>query len=303
MLETLLVVWAVLTLAFFGLRFGRADPVAGLLAQGSLSTDQAQTLRHAFYLDQPVGVQYFDLMAGMAHGQWGRSIFSGEEVGPMIASALAFTAPLALAAWVMSVLFGIVFGAIASHHGEAGAAGWVAGWISPLLSAGIALPVALTGLVLLWAVVPLSSALPAEAREPLAFFCAMSILAVNIGCAIGRAVESAIQNMRREPVYTALRARGIPNGLRMDVLMLRASLAPVLSLAGMEAGFLLGGTMVVETVFARPGLGRLAVDSILRGDFPVVQAALALGALGYCLCAMTAEGLALFFDPRLRREL
>ena len=82
--------------------------------------------------------------------------------------------------------------------------------------------------------------------------------------------------------------------------MLRAAIAPVLALAGMEAAFLLGGTMITEVVFARPGLGRMLVDAILRGDYPVVQALLALAALAYILFGMIAEFSAVMLDPRER---
>jgi peptide/nickel transport system permease protein len=302
-LECLLIVWAVLTIAFFGLRYGRADPIAGLLAQGSLSAGQAQSMRHDLALDEPIGIQYGKMLIGMIRGEWGRSIFSGEEAAPMVLNAVAYTAPLALAAWLAAVLIGIGLGALASHVGEPGWAGWLAGWIAPLLSAGIALPVALTGLILLWVAVPVQSMLADEARAALTFFCAVFVLAVNIGCAIARTVQASIQAARREPFYLAMRASGIPEGLGMDVRLLRTCIAPVFSLAGMEAGFLLGGTMMVEIIFARPGLGRLGVDAILRGDFPVVQATLALGALGYCICAMVAETFALFLDPGLQKPL
>jgi peptide/nickel transport system permease protein len=262
--------------------------------------DQAQSMRHSLALDKPVGEQYLVMLAGLFHGQGGRSIFSGEEITPMILGAMAYTAPLAFASWLSALLFGIVLGAGASHRGDAGVAGWIAGGVSSMISVGMAVPVALTGLIILWVAVPFQTLLADDGKAALAFLCAVIVLAVNIGCAIARTVQASIQEARREPFYLALRASGIPDGLGMDIRLLRAGLGPVLSLAGMEAGFLLGGTMIIETIFARPGLGRLAVDAILRGDFPVVQLALALGALGYCICAMSAETLAYFLDPRLR---
>jgi peptide/nickel transport system permease protein len=301
--ESLLVVWAVVSIAFFALRLGRIDPVAELLAHGSISVDQAHLLRNSLGLDQPLAIQYLNTLAGLARGDWGRSIFSGEEVAPMLGAALSFTAPLALVSWLAAVAFGIAFGSAASHRGEAGLTGRLGECISPMLSAGAAIPVALTGLMILWSALPLLSEMPdTSGREILRFACAVLVLALNVGCAIGRAAESSIRRTRREPFYLAMRAQGMLAGRRLDGRLLRASIAPVLSLAAMEAGFLLGGTMIVETVFARAGLGRLAVDAILRGDFPVVQAALMLGAVGYCLCVMLADGLAILLDPRLRGE-
>ncbi len=301
LLEGALVVWAVATLAFFALRLGRVDPMAALLSQGLATKQQAADMRRTLGLDRPLLAQYADYLSGAARGDLGRSIFSGQAVAGMIAEAAAYTVPLAVVAWLLAVIFGIAFGAIASRRDECGPRGRIGRIIGALLAIGAATPVAWSGLILLWASVPLLSAAQAEPlRAALRLLLPAAALALTVGCSIGRAAESSIRQSRGEPFRLALLAHGFPRGIRYEWRLLRAYLSPVLALAGMEAAFLLGGTMITEVVFARPGLGRMLVDAILRGDFPVVQAVLALAALGYVFFGMVADFAAAALDPRLR---
>jgi peptide/nickel transport system permease protein len=303
LLEGVIVVWAVATLAFFALRLGRVDPIGALLAQGLATPQQAAAERAALGLDRPLLAQYADYLRAALHGDLGRSIFSGQDVAGMIAGAAAYTVPLAIAAWLLAVIFGIACGAVASRRDEPGPRGGVGRAAGAVLAVGAATPVAFTGLILLWAAVPLISAVTAEPlRGALRLLMPAAALAFTVGCSIGRAAESAIRQSRGEPFRLAMRAHGFPRGLRADWQLLRAYLAPLLTLAGMEAAFLLGGTMVTEVVFARPGLGRMLVDAILRGDYPVVQAVLALTALGYVFFGIVADSAAAALDPRLREE-
>jgi peptide/nickel transport system permease protein len=295
-LENLVVVWAVATLAFFALRLGRVDPLASLTAQGLATQEQAAEMRRVLGLDRPLLEQYAQYFGGVLRGDLGRSIFSGQEVAGMIGEAAAYTAPLALLAWSLSVAFGLAFGAVASRRGKGSGIGRIA---SAVLAVGAATPVAWSGLILLWAAVPLFTApLPDPLREGLRLLLPAGALALTVGSSIGRAAETSIRESRGELFQLAMRAHGFPRGALADWRMLRAAIAPVLALAGMEAAFLLGGTMITEVVFARPGLGRMLVDAVLRGDYPVVQALLALAALAYIIFGMIADFSAAMLDPR-----
>ncbi len=295
-LENLVVVWAVATLAFFALRLGRVDPLASLTAQGLATQEQAAEMRRVLGLDRPLLEQYAQYFGGVLRGDLGRSIFSGQEVAGMIGEAAAYTAPLALLAWSLSVAFGLAFGAVASRRGKGYAIGRIA---SAVLAVGAATPVAWSGLILLWAAIPLFTApLPDPLREGLRLLLPAGALALTVGSSIGRAAETSIRESRGELFQLAMRAHGFPRGALADWRMLRAAIAPVLALAGMEAAFLLGGTMITEVVFARPGLGRMLVDAVLRGDYPVVQALLALAALVYIVFGMIADFSAAMLDPR-----
>lgn len=301
-LESLVVVWTVATVAFFALRLGRVDPLASLAAQGLATQEQTVEMRHALGLDRPLLEQYAEYFGHVLRGDLGRSIFSGQEVAGMIGEAAAYTVPLAVLAWLMSVVFGIGLGAVASRRDSgAGTSRGIARIVSGLLAVGAATPVAWSGLIVLWASIPLFTVVLMDPfREILRLLLPAGALALTVGCAIGRAAETSIRQTRGEPFHLAMRAHGFPNGVRADWSLLRAAIAPVLALAGMEAAFLLGGTMITEVVFARPGLGRMLVDAVLRGDYPVVQALLGLAALGYTLFGMAADFSAAMLDPRAR---
>jgi peptide/nickel transport system permease protein len=300
--ENLFVVWAVATLAFFALRLGRVDPMASLTAQGLATEEQAGELRRSLGLDRPLLEQYAGYFSGVLRGDLGRSIFSGQEVVGMIGEAAAYTVPLAVLAWLLSAAFGLGFGAVASRRESGGLVQKGIGRAaSALLAVGAATPVAWSGLILVWAAVPLLGApLPGLLREGLRLLLPAGALVLTVGSSIGRAAEISIRESRGELFPLAMRAHGFPRGLRADWSLLRAAIAPVLALAGMEAAFLLAGTMITEVVFARPGLGRMLVDAILRGDYPVVQALMALAALGYTLFGMMADLSAAILDPRVR---
>jgi peptide/nickel transport system permease protein len=299
LLEGLAVVWAVATIAFFALRLGRVDPLATLLSQGLATQTQAEEMRISLGLDLPLESQYADYIRGVLRGDLGRSIFSGQSVIVMTAEAFAYTAPLALAAWLLSMLLGLGLGVIASHRGEAGWTGRAGVLTGALVAVGASTPVAWSGLVLLWISIPVVAAAPAGlVREALRLLLPAVALAVTIGGSIGRATETSIRQARGELFYLAMRAHGFPRGARADGRLLRAVIAPLLALSGLEAAFLLGGTMVTEVVFARPGLGRLLADAILHGDFPVVQAVLPLAALGYMFFGMVADFASAVMDPR-----
>jgi peptide/nickel transport system permease protein len=301
-LESLIVVWVVATAAFFALRLGRVDPLASLAAQGLATQEQAAGMRRALGLDRPLLEQYTEYFGEVLRGDLGRSIFSGQDVAGMIAQAAAYTLPLAVLAWLLAVVFGIGFGAIASRReSDGGISRGIGRFVSALLALGASTPVAWSGLVILWASIPLVGAVTEDpARGILRLLLPAGALALTVGCAIGRAAETSIRQARGEPFSLAMRAHGFPRGIGADWSLLRAAIAPVLALAGMEAAFLLGGTMITEVVFARPGLGRLLVDAVLRGDYPVVQAILALAALGYTLFGMAADVSAAALDPRAR---
>jgi peptide/nickel transport system permease protein len=301
-LESLIVVWTVATVAFFALRLGRVDPLASLASQGLATQEQTAEMRHTLGLDRPLLEQYTEYFGNVLRGDLGRSIFSGQDVAGMLGEAAAYTAPLAVLAWLLAVIFGLGLGAVASRRDSgAGTARGIGNIVSGLLAVGASTPVAWSGLIVLWASIPLFNAVVADPfREILRLLLPAGALSLTVGCAIGRAAETSIRQARGEPFHLAMRAHGFPRGVRAEWSLLRAAITPVLALAGMEAAFLLGGTMITEVVFARPGLGRMLVDAVLRGDYPVVQALLGLAALGYTLFGMAADFSAAVLDPRVR---
>lgn len=303
---SLVTIWLVTSLVFFALRLSHLDPVAALLSQGLATPAQASALRASLHLDRPLLQQYSDFLIGILHGDMGRSLFSGQPVVPIILSGLQFTAPLAATAWVLAILLGLILGTLASRARASEVSSLMrltARVLNALLALGTATPVTWSGLLILWAAVPvLANATSGLERDVLGLMLPALTLAIASGSSLGRVTQAGLLAARIEPFHLAARARGLPSGWRLEWQALRTTLAPVISLSGVEAAFLLGGTMVTETLFSRPGLGRVLVEAILRGDYPLVQAIVALAAAGYALFNLLADLIAAWLDPRLREE-
>jgi ABC-type dipeptide/oligopeptide/nickel transport system permease component len=121
--------------------------------------------------------------------------------------------------------------------------------------------------------------------------------------AIARVARASLDESIEAPYMLAARARGIRQSMRLLWHALRPALPPVVSLSALEAAFLFSGTVVTETVFSRPGLGRLLVSSILQGDYPVALGLVALAAIFYTASLVTGDLIAMALDPRLRRTI
>jgi len=298
-LHGLLTAWAAVTVTFFGLRLGAGDPLAGLLAQGLASPDQAEALRHGLGLDRPLADQYLSFLAGLFKGDLGHSLYTGLPVLRVIGDQLPSTAALATCGLAVAVVGGLMLGTLAA---------WRKGslWGRSAASAAAlatALPVSFTGIV---AILAFSNLLAAGAPAILTALRQLALPALVLGIAsagaIGRVVEAGLSQSLAAPYIAAARARGIPAGSRLLWHALRPALPPAVSLIALEAAYLLSGTVVTETVFSRPGLGRLLVGAILQGDYPVAQGVVALAALFYTFSHVLADLLSLALDPRLRRE-
>jgi ABC-type dipeptide/oligopeptide/nickel transport system permease component len=164
-----------------------------------------------------------------------------------------------------------------------------------------ALPVAFTGIVIIFLFTHVARAFPALGLghwEELAL--PAMVLGFAVSGAIARVVYSSLSESLHAPHLLAARARGLGSSWRILWHALRPALPPVVSLTALEAAFLFGGTVITETVFSRPGLGRLLVGAILQGDFPVAQGLVVLGALTYTATGIGADLLATLLDPRLQ---
>ncbi|MEW6567834.1 MAG: ABC transporter permease [Chloroflexota bacterium] len=291
--------WAAVSLTFFALRIGGGDPVASLLAQGLATPAQAQALRYQLGLDQPLLTQYLRFLGDLVRGRLGVSLYTSQPVGVVVAEQLPPTAQLASLGLMLAVAFGLTLGVTAACR-ERGLIGRASDGLAGLATA---LPVAFTGILAI-----LVSGLMRDILAPPAWTVARRLLlpALVLGFAssgaIARVVQFGLRESLRAPYVLAARARGLPPGPRLLWHALRPVLPPAVSLSALEAAYLFGGTVVTETVFSRPGLGRLLVGSILQGDYPVAQGIVVLAALVYTATQVLADAAAVLLDPRLRRH-
>jgi ABC-type dipeptide/oligopeptide/nickel transport system permease component len=300
LLQGIVTAWAAVTLAFFALRAAVGDPVAGLVAQGLASAEQAEAIRRSLGFDRPLWVQYLDYLGGLTQGDLGASLFTARPVGRVIADQATATLGLAAAGLATALALGLALGSVS---------GWKRGtaWGGAATSAAslaTALPVALVGVLALlgynfglaWLPQPL-------ATRVLGFGLPAMVLGFSTAGPVARAVGSGLLESIDSAYILAARARGISGAPRLVWHALRPALTPVISLSALQAGYLLSGTVVTETVFARPGLGRLLVSSVVQGDFPVAQGLVVLAALIYTATQVIADALSMVIDPRLSGRL
>lgn len=289
--------WAAVTITFFALRLGTGDPTASLLAQGLATPAQAQALRHELGLDQPLFNQYLGFLSGLARGDLGQSLYTGRPVLRVIAEQAPSTAELAGLGLLLAVVLGLVLGVVGAWHGRR-ALGRAASGLSGVATA---LPVAFTGIVGLVLLTGVQGGTASSVWAPVRRLALPAlVLGYASSGAIARVVQAGLSESLTKPYILAARARGVRPRLLLLWHALRPALPPAISLGALEAAYLFGGTVVTETVFSRPGLGRLLVSAILQGDFPIVQGLVVLAAIVYTASHFLADALAMLIDPRLR---
>jgi peptide/nickel transport system permease protein len=297
LLEGVGTAWAAVTLAFFALRFASGDPVASLLSQGLASPEQADEIRISLGLNAPLWLQYLRFLTNLLHGDLGLSLYTHRSVSQIILEQFPSTAVLAVSGLIAAILLGLILGIAAAWFGKR-ASGMIAATTAALATS---IPVAFAGILSLLIAGYLLQG-PGSANEMLL---RLILPALVLGFAssgpIARVIHSGLSESLRSPFILAARARGIRRGFRLLWHALKPALPPVISLTALEAAFLFTGTVVTETVFSRPGLGRLLVKSILDGDFPIALGLVALAAIFYTISHVFADLLTLVIDPRLRR--
>jgi peptide/nickel transport system permease protein len=293
--EGLATAWAAVSFTFFVLRLAAGDPLAALLSQGLATPAQAEVLRRSLGYDLPIYQQYLRFLGGLLHGDMGLSILTSRPVSAVIAQQFPATASLAVTGLLIGLALGFGMGVV-----------WAWTRFSTLragsrigASLSLSLPVAVTGLLILWAFQPFVQEFPAISQPSRLALPALALGIASSG-AIARAVRTSLQATLGAPFILSARSHGLPRGPRLLWHALRPALPPVVSLSALEAAFLFAGTVVTETVFSRPGLGRLLVDAILKGDFPVAQGIVVLAAAIYTASQIAADVVSLALDPRLR---
>lgn len=297
-LQGLLTAWIAVTLTFFALRAAIGDPVASLLSQGLATAEQARALRIALGLDQPLMVQYLRFLTGLFQGDLGVSLYTSQPVEEIIFRQLPATAALAVGGLISGILLGFILGITAAWK-----KGSISGRFASMLTGfTTSVPVAFVGILTLL-VVGLFANLGLRAG-PLFGYSGFLLPALVLGFTtsgpIGKVIEAGVSENIQSPYFRAAIARGYKKNLRLLWHALRPALPPVVSLSALEAAYLFSGTVVTETVFSRPGLGRLLLRSILEGDFPIAQGLVVLAALFYTVSHVSADILAIVLDPRLR---
>lgn len=294
-----LVLWASYTVSFAVL-YLLADPVATLVARASdgsaVTAAELAELRARYGLDQPVPVQYLDRLWAALRGDLGTSFVSGQPVGRTIAESLPPTLQIATAGLVLAVVFGAGVALTATYTRHR----WLAQALMGLPSLAVSLPVFWVGLMLVQLFSFQLGWLPAVgARGPEALILPAVTLALPTGALIAQVLVKSMGQALGEPYVTTARAKGVgPLAVHLRHALGNAAI-PALTVLGYVTGNLLAGTVVVETVFTRPGLGRTTVSAVADQDIPLVQGVVLFAALVFVLVNLAVDLIYPLLDPRV----
>ncbi|MCA9863693.1 MAG: ABC transporter permease [Thermomicrobiales bacterium] len=288
------VLFGVVSLTFLLLHLG-GDPLAGLVPPGASPEVEAQ-LRHAYGLDRPLPEQYATFVGRAMVGDFGESWRQGRPALTAVLERLPATIELTVAATVLSTAVGCTLGVLAAAH-EGSAWDWLARTAAIL---GQAIPAFWLGAMLILVFAVRLHWLPASGMTgPAGVLLPALALAACPAATLTRLVRAAmIDNLRADYVRTA-RAKGLPERAVMREHALRNAALPALAYAGLQAGFLFGGAVIVEGVFAYPGIGSLALDAVFTRDVPLVEAFVWIVAILILVVNTGTALLATTIDPRL----
>ncbi len=296
LLAAIPVLWGVLTLVFVLIRLLPGDPAELMLAESGGSAEAIAYLRARLGLDDPLYVQYSRFLWDVLRGDLGRSIFTNRPVTQTILEQLPSTIELALAAMIIAVVIGSILGVAAALKRDS----W---WDSLCMSvavAGVSVPIFWSGLLLITLFSATLRWLPATGQGSWRHLVMpAAVLSFASSGSIARLVRSSMLEVLSRDYITTARAKGLRERLVIHRHALKNAFIPVITMIGLQFGFLLGGAVVTETVFSRQGIGRTVLDAILWKDFPVVQGVVLLAAVIYTVVNLLVDLSYAFIDPRI----
>jgi ABC-type dipeptide/oligopeptide/nickel transport system permease component len=274
------------------------DPALAMLrGQPQVTDADVQRVREQLGLNDPVPVQYLKYVSRAVQGDFGRSVQTRRPVLSDLAAQAPSTIELALAAIVLAVTLGIVLGVISALHQNT--------WVDTLAMLGalfgVSMPSFWFGLILIFVFALKLGWLPATGQGgPERLVLPALALGMDFSAVTARLVRANLIEVLVADYVRTARAKGLSQRLVMVRHALRNAMIPSITIIGLQVGTLLGGAVVVETVFARQGIGRLLVSAILAQDFPVVQAIVLMAAVVYVLLNLAVDLAYAVFDPRIR---
>jgi ABC-type dipeptide/oligopeptide/nickel transport system permease component len=291
------VLLGVATLVFIIMRLLPGDPAALMLSESGGSAQAIAELRNELGLDESILIQYGRYLARLAQADLGTSLFTQRPVITTIAEQLPSTIELAIAAMLVAVILGTALGILAAAKQGT----WLEGSIMTGAVVGISIPIFWSATLLIWLFALVLGWLPATGQGGLRYLMLPAlVLGFASAGAITRLVRASLLEVMDQDFIRTARAKGLASRTILFRHALKRAFIPVTSMIGLQFGFLLGGTVVIETIFSRPGIGRLMVNAILWKDLPLVQGVVLLIALVYTLVNLATDVVYAYLDPRIR---
>jgi peptide/nickel transport system permease protein len=287
--SAVLVVWTAATLAFFALDVLPGNAIASQLAQSGADASVIAERERALGLSDPAGTRYLRFLLHAVRGDFGTSLLSGEPVTEAILRSIGPTFALAVSALVIACVAGLALGMLGALHLRT-----ISILSRSLINLALSTPIYWTGTLAIYLVtvqlkIPTGSSMALPAL----------VLGFHTAGAIGRVMQTNVRDVLQADFIRTARAKGLSERRVIGVHVLRAAFPPVLGIIALQAGFLFSGTVITETLFVRPGIGRLLLDAVIQQDYPIVLGVVILSALIYVIVSMSAEIVLRIFDPRV----
>ena len=296
-LQLMPVLFGISIFTFLIIHLTPGDPVEIFAGDKPISEQQIVQIRHQYGLDKPLWRQYVSYVTGALHGDFGSGLHSKRPVSDTIKAALWPTIQLALSGLVVAIVLGVSLGILAALFHNS----WIDSLAMAIALLGVSVPVFYLGLLLLFAFSFEFHIFPATGTGNLKHLILPAVVVGFSSAAyIARLVRSSmLETLRHDYVVTA-RAKGLKERLVITRHALRNALIPTVTYIGLQFAGLLGGAIVTEQVFSRPGLGRVAVTSINNRDYPLIQGTVLVAALVYVFVNLVVDLSYAFLDPRIR---
>ncbi len=310
LLQTIVILFIVSLIVFLALRLLPGDPIVILVSQAQLqqfSEEQLDQLRHEHGLDRPIIMQYFAWVGGIFRGDLGNSITNNEPVTKEIFKRLPITIHLGVLAFLFSIIIGVPAGVISAVR----RGGWLDNTVTFFANIGITIPVFWLAILLVylfslklgWLPVfgytsPFTDFVKSTRQLIMPVFC----LAIFGIAGNARQTRSAMLEVMMQDYIRTAWSKGLRERVIVTKHALKNGIIPVVTLVGMGISQILGGSVLIETVFAVNGIGRLMVNSTFNYDYPYVQAIVLMIAIAIVLANLLVDLSYVWIDPRVRYE-
>jgi ABC-type dipeptide/oligopeptide/nickel transport system permease component len=286
-------------LTFSMLHLVPGDPVQIFAGDKPLTEARAAEIRHQLGLDRPLLTQYLDYAGKALRGDLGVGLRSQRPVLDSILEVLPGTLELTVSALVIATIVGALLGILAAIARGT----WLDTLAMSLALVGISVPIFYSGLLLIILFSFRLGWFPATGQGGLERLVLPSFaLGLASAASLARLVRSSMLEVLQQEYIVTARAKGLAERTVIITHAVKNALIPTVTLLGLQLGALLGGAVATETIFSRPGLGRLAVDAISSRDFPLVQGTVLFAAVVYVLVNLVVDVLYAAIDPRIRLD-
>jgi peptide/nickel transport system permease protein len=307
LLLTIPILFGTAVIVFLILRLVPGDPASAILGANSTPA-QLRQVRIDLGLDHPIYQQFGSWLAGVVRGDFGHDYITNQSITAEMAARLPVTAELAAFAFIIAVVVAVPLGVVAAVR----RGGWIDGLVQALSVITVAVPDFVFGIlgVLLFSLVlgmfPSSGFAPVSASLSLnlhSLVLPAVSLALGLAGVLARVTRSAMLDVLHTDYVRFARANGMSAASVVFRYALRNAAIPIVTVAGLQVGYLLGGTVVVEQLFSIPGVGQLIVQAMLNRNYPVVQMCVLIFVLGFILVNLLADLLYAVLNPKIRRAI